>query len=626
MSELIENRIRRAQALRMHQTLRSAVESGALEPFQDISLSEAVVLGLVNQGVRHFIGIFGHGTTDVGEVLRIYEQEGVIRTANVRNEIEASHAASMLKWKYGRTAAVFTSIGPGAMQAAAASLVPLSNGLGVYYLMGDETTESEGPNMQQIPRREQELFLRLFSVLGPAYTLHTPAAVFTALKRGDAVVNGRQKHTPFYMLLPMNTQPLVMHRCNLLEFPSASPESKVICADRHVFEEAAELIRSSGRITVKTGGGAARVSPDILSHFLELTDAVYVHGPQVPGLYPASAPRNMTVGGSKGSICGNYAMANCDLLIAVGARGVCQWDSSGTAFPKAKQILSINCDYEDLGQYNRSLRIQGDAECVLAALSGLLEETGRAHADPDWLESCRKKRAEWDAYRQLRFDHPVLFDEKWQRPLLTQPAAIKAAVDFADEHGCIKLFDAGDVQANGFQITSDDEPGRTFTKTGASYMGFAVSSMLAFALEGGTDYPIAFTGDGSFMMTPQILVDAVRYHLRGMILLFDNRRMAAITGLQYAQYGSEFRTDDEVEIDYVKMASAFRGVKGFYGGDSLPALKLALEEAYRHDGLSVVHIPVYFGQDEMGGLGVFGDWNVGNNCERVQRTRHEIGL
>ena len=411
MSELIENRIRRAQALCMHQTLRSAVESGALEPVQDISLSEAVVLGLVNQGVRHFIGIFGHGTTDVGEVLRIYEQEGVVRTANVRNEIEASHAASMLKWKYGRTAAVFTSIGPGAMQAAAASLVPLSNGLGVYYLMGDETTESEGPNMQQIPRREQELFLRLFSVLGPAYTLHTPAAVFTALKRGDAVVNGRQKHTPFYMLLPMNTQPLVMHRCNLLEFPSASPESKVICADRHVFEEAAELIRSSGRITVKTGGGAARVSPDILSHFLELTDAVYVHGPQVPGLYPASAPRNMTVGGSKGSICGNYAMANCDLLIAVGARGVCQWDSSGTAFPKAKQILSINCDYEDLGQYNRSLRIQGDAECVLAALSGLLEETGRAHADPDWLESCRKKRAEWDAYRQLRFDHTAGGDQ-----------------------------------------------------------------------------------------------------------------------------------------------------------------------------------------------------------------------
>lgn len=49
-------------------------------------------------------------------------------------------------------------------------------------------------------------------------------------------------------------------------------------------------------------------------------------------------------------------------------------------------------------------------------------------------------------------------------------------------------------------------------------MGFAVSSMLAFALAGGKDYPVAFTGDGSFMMNPQILIDGVQHGLRGMIV------------------------------------------------------------------------------------------------------------
>ena len=44
-------------------------------------------------------------------------------------------------------------------------------------------------------------------------------------------------------------------------------------------------------------------------------------------------------------------------------------------------------------------------------------------------------------------------------------------------------------------------------------MGFAVSSMLAFALAGGKDYPVAFTGDGSFMMNPQILIDGVQHGL-----------------------------------------------------------------------------------------------------------------
>ena len=59
-------------------------------------------------------------------------------------------------------------------------------------------------------------------------------------------------------------------------------------------------------------------------------------------------------------------------------------------------------------------------------------------------------------------------------PALAQPAAIKIVADFAKEIGAAKFFDAGDVQANGFQIVEDDRTGDTFTETGASYMGFAV--------------------------------------------------------------------------------------------------------------------------------------------------------
>ena len=626
MNEIIEQRRKRAKEIKTYGTLQKAVEAGSLKQFQDISLSEAVVLGLLNQGVRTFIGIFGHGMTDVGEVLRIYEEENAIRTVNVRNEVEASHVASMLRWKYNEVSAVFTSIGPGALQAVAGSLVSLSNGLGVYYLMGDETSHSEGPNMQQIPKREQELFLRLFSTLGSAYSLHTPEAVFTALKRGDATVNGGVKQSPFYMLLPMNIQPKLMKDCNLLEFPQRSQESKIISTDLNLFNDALESICNSTRITVKTGGGAANVSPEVLEEFLDLIDAAYVHGPQVPGLYPYSKLRNMGVGGSKGSICGNYAMNECDLMIVIGARGVCQWDSSGTAYRKARKIININCDYDDLGQYNNSVRLQGDAQEVILKLIDLVKNAKSKSSDPEWLKECINKRNEWDSFKQLRYDNPVLEDEKWKKTILTEPAAIKKAVDFADVHGCIKIFDAGDVQANGFQIVTDEKPGQTITETGASYMGFAVSSILAFALSGKNEYPMAFTGDGSFMMNPQILIDAVQNKLKGMIVLFDNRRMGAITSLQYSQYDKEYKTDDAVVVDYVQMAESVKGVKGFYGGETIEELEKALKQAYEYDGLSLIHVPVYYGSDELSGLGAFGDWNVGNWCERVQKLKHEIGF
>ena len=114
--------------------------------------------------------------------------------------------------------------------------------------------------------------------------------------------------------------------------------------------------------------------------------------------------------------------------------------------------------------------------------------------------------------------------------------------------------------------------------------------------------------------------------MKGMIVLFDNRRMGAITSLQQSQYAAEYKTDDTVEVDYVQMSEAVKGVKGFYGGETPEELEKALAQAYEHDGLSLVHVPVYYGQDELAGLGSFGDWNVGNWCERVQKLKHTIGF
>ena len=335
------------------------------------------MLGLLNQNVRKFIGIFGHGTTDLGEVLRTYQEAGLVKAYNVRHETEASHAATQLKWQYGETAAVFTSIGPGALHAFAGSLVPQSNGLGVYYILGDETTHNEGPNMQQIPKRQQDLYLKLVTTMGKGYTLSDGNALFTALKWGWHTTQNPAGEEPFYLLLPMNIQSAMLNRCNLLEFPENTTLPCQKCADASSLEQAAELIRQYEKITVKIGGGARNISPKVMTDFLELSGSAFVHGPNVPGIIPYDHPRNMTVGGSKGSLSGNYAMEHCELLIAIGARGVCQWDSSGTAWKAVKQIININSQAEDALHYNRTLPLIGDAEAVLLQLIEILSAIGK---------------------------------------------------------------------------------------------------------------------------------------------------------------------------------------------------------------------------------------------------------
>ena len=90
--------------------------------------------------------------------------------------------------------------------------------------------------------------------------------------------------------------------------------------------------------------------------------------------------------------------------------------------------------------------------------------------------------------------------------------------------------------------------------------------------------------------------------------------------MQLAQYNAEFRTNDHVAVDYQKLAAAVSGVLAASGGDSANSLRAALKTARGYDGLSVVHVPVYCGPDELGSLGAWGEWNVGNWCENVQST------
>ena len=567
--ELTWQRTDRATALAQTHDLASAIEAGLISRQVSLTLSEALVLGLWQQGVRHFFVVFGHGSTEVGEVLRVYQQAGLLKVYGLRSEIEASHAAAALRWVYGEKAAVVTSIGPGALQALAASLVPASNGIGVWYLFGDETTEDEGFNMQQIPKHEQGLFTSMAAAMGRAYSLHTPLALPTALQRGGATVDHPTRPGPFYLLLPMNTQPAWLPEFNLAELPESRPVS--FGAANGDYAQAAAWINAAERIVVKVGGGGRAAGAE-LTELLERTRGVLVHTPIATGCIPYDHPQNMGVGGSKGSLCGNYAMDEADLLIAIGTRAVCQSDSSRTGYPKVKRVININADLDDVLHYNHTLAFLGDVAATLQRLVQALEP--KSSNKSPWLKDCAEKKAAWQEHKQLRYQNPVLHDPYWDAAVLTQPAAIKIATDWAKERDAVCFFDAGDVQANGFQIVEDQNPYQTFTETGASYMGFAVSALLANAAASEPKFGLALTGDGSFTMNPQILIDGLEHGARGCILLLDNGRMGAITGLTGSPIPGRF-----CHLEYHQ--SGLSGLGEFDPGLAGPGWRIAVLGLYR---------------------------------------------
>ena len=609
-----ETQAKSPQWFKSHGGVNAVVEAGLLSNTVSMGLTEVLVLGLIRQGVTKFLMILGHGSTEFGETLRVYESAGLVKGFQFRNEVEMAHTATALRWVYDEPCAVVTSIGPGALQAMAASIVSSSNGIGVYHIYGDETTHGEGYNMQQVPKREQGMFGQITAFMGSSYTLHTPQAFREALRRGATRVFHPSKAGPFFLNLPINTQPakVTLRLDSLPERPQ--PFVPYLLSDA-LIKNAVALISKTSRVAIKAGGGS-RKAAEALLYFAETSGAVVVLSPGSTGVLPNDHPQNMHVGGSKGTISGNYAMQEAELVIFVGSRGVCQSDCSGMGWPRAKYVININTDFNDALHYNNTLALQGDAATVLKQLTQCLD---KQKDTSEWLSKCLAKKQEWQAFKKVRFDAATIEDDIWKIPLLTQPQVIKIADDFARLHGAIKFFDAGDVQANGFQIVEDNSPKETFTDSGSSYMGFAVSALLSQALADEGRYGIALTGDGSFMMNPQILIDGIQHGVHGTILLLDNRRMAAISQLQEAQYGCTYRTNDLVEVDYVKMAQSIKGIRAFWGGTNLEDLKKVLLEAYAHPGLSLIHVPVYHGPNPLGGMGAYGSWNVGNWCEEVQQ-------
>ena len=75
--QLVKERSAHANAIRKAGNLQSAIEKGLIKNTVDTTLSEALLWGLLQQNIFCFFTVLGHGSTELGEVLRIYHDTGL---------------------------------------------------------------------------------------------------------------------------------------------------------------------------------------------------------------------------------------------------------------------------------------------------------------------------------------------------------------------------------------------------------------------------------------------------------------------------------------------------------------------------------------------------------------------
>ncbi len=73
------------------------------------------------------------------------------------------------------------------------------------------------------------------------------------------------------------------------------------------------MIGKATKVAIKAGGGT-RGHDAAMRKLAEAAGAAVILSPGSTGVLPDAHPQNMHVGGSKGSISGNFAMAEAELL------------------------------------------------------------------------------------------------------------------------------------------------------------------------------------------------------------------------------------------------------------------------------------------------------------------------
>ena len=152
-------------------------------------------------------------------------------------------------------------IGPGALQAMAASIVSSSNGIGVHHIYGDETTHGEGYNMQQVPKREQGMFGQITAFMGSSYTLHTPQAFVKRFEGEPQGFSILQRQAPLFE--PTHQYTACKSTLRLDSLPERpQPFVPYLLSDALI--KCAALISKTSQVAIKAGGGSRKAAEALL--------------------------------------------------------------------------------------------------------------------------------------------------------------------------------------------------------------------------------------------------------------------------------------------------------------------------------------------------------------------------
>ena len=497
-----------------------------------------------------------------GQILPVYDElyDSPLRHILVRHEQAAAHAADGYARASGRVGVCIATSGPGACNLVTGIATAYMDSVPIVAITGQVPTYMLGNDAFQ----ESDIQGITMPVTKHNYLVKDTVDIPRVVKEAYYIAStGRPGPVLIDLPKDVNTrsikEPVVPEKVALRGY---NPTYK---GNKRQIDKAIALITAAERPLIYAGGGviSSNASPELVvfatTHGIPVTTTL-----MGLGCIPCDHPLNLGMLGMHGTEYANFAVTECDLLIAIGARFDDRVTGKIDTFAPHARIIHIDIDPAEIGKNKRvDVPIVGDVKSVLADMIAGLKKIGACDA---WNAKIRH----WKQHHPLRYGkdkgclHPQFILQQMNE-LLKGDAVIVSEV--------------GQNQMWTAQYFCFRQPRTWITSGGLGTMGYGFPAAIG-AHFARPDVPVFdVAGDGSIQMNIQEMGTVAQYRIPVKIAILNNMYLGMVRQWQELFYDRRYSYTELPPVEFVKIGKAYGidGIKVESCDDVMPALKAAVD-------------------------------------------------
>jgi len=533
--------------------------------------AQAMMKCLEEQGVETIFGFPGGAVIDIFDELLKTDIKHVL----VRHEQAAIHAADAYARVRGEVGVALVTSGPGATNTVTGIASAYMDSIPIVVFTGQVPTALIGNDaFQEVdivgitrPCTKHNYLVKDVKDLVP--TIREAFHIAATGRPGPVLID-----------LPKD----VMNA--KLTFPEATPIR--MQTYRPTYEPHLGQIAKAGREILKAkrpviyaGGGV--IASDAHQELTELATRMSIPVTMTLmglGGFPGTHPLSLGMLGMHGTYFANMAVAESDLLIAIGSRFDDRVTGRVDAFAPHAKIIHVDIDPTSISKNVKvDIPIVADCKHALLAMNRWLDT--QEGLDP---KAEAEKVAPWlERINGWKAKHPLGYLEEGE---VIKPQFVVQKLHELTGGDAIITTEVGQNQMWAAQFYHFNKPRAFMTSGGLGVMGYGFPAAIGAQMAAPGRTVIDIAGDGSIQMNIQELATARQYNCPVKIAILNNNYLGMVRQWQELFYDKRYsNTGLETAPDFVALARA-------YGAVGLRATKVSEVEPVIREALATDNVVI----------------------------------